>query len=56
MNTLTNILWTALIALFVFVTVWLIVNQEYITALFLEAIVIVMGYIIIKLEEIHETR
>ena len=58
MNKLITILaytlWITLIALFVFVVIWLMIHQEYITALFLELIVIAMGYIIIKLEEIEK--
>jgi len=60
MNKLITILaytlWITLIALFVFVVIWLMIHQEYITALFLEAIVIVIGVLILILEKLDETR
>ena len=60
MNKLITILaytlWITLIALFVFVVIWLLIHQEYITALFLEGIVIAMGLSLLILEKLDETR
>ena len=59
MNKLITILaytlWITLIALFVFVVIWLMIQQEYITALFLELIVIAMGLSLLILEKLDET-